>query len=144
MYLTCVISKMCFCDGYSFLVINKNTEEKQFIQGDENLVEFFESHYSLPCLFHKLLKNEYVRHNGTIYHLTYNYHPNCQRVKMQLVKGLGVEDPGLWRICPKEYRHLLHDERRQELNKPKKLYNLITVPPLEMKRTDTSINVDNH
>ena len=110
--------KMCFCDGYSFLVINKNTEEKQFIQGDENLVEFFESHYSLPCLFHKLLKNEYVHHNGTLYHLSYNSHPDCQRVKMQLVKGLGIEDLGLWRICPKEYRHLLHDERRQELNKP--------------------------
>ena len=82
---------MCFCDGYSFLIVNKNTEEKQFIQGDEKLVEFFGSHYSLPCLFHKLLKNEYVHHNGTLYHL--------------------------WRICPKEYRHLLHDERRQELNK---------------------------
>ena len=108
---------MCFCDGYSFLIVNKNTEEKQFIQGDENLVEFFESHYSLPCLFHKLLKNEYVHHNGTLYHLSYNSHPDCQRVKMQLVKGLGIEDPGLWRICPKEYRHLLHDERRQELNK---------------------------
>ena len=38
-------------------------------------------------------------------------------VKMQLVKGLGIEDPCLWKICPKEYRHLLHDERRQELNK---------------------------
>ena len=41
--------------------------------------------------------------------------PECQRVKMQLVKVLGIEDPGLWRICPKEYRHLLHDERREEL-----------------------------
>ena len=35
----------------------------------------------------------------------------------RIVKGLGIEDPGLWRICPKEYRHLLHDERRQEMNK---------------------------
>ena len=109
--------KMCFCDGYSFLIVNKNTEEKQFIQGDEKLVEFFESHYSLPCLFHKLMKNEYVHHNGTLYHLSYNSHPDCQRVKMQLVKGLGIEDPGLWKICPKEYRHLQHDERRQELSK---------------------------
>ena len=106
---------MCFCDGYSFLVINKNSGEKHFIQGDENLVEFFESHYSLPCLFHRLLKNEYVRHNGTLYHLSYNCHTDCQRIKMELVKGLGIEDTGLWRICPKEYRHLLHDERRQEL-----------------------------
>ena len=62
-----------------------------------------------------LLKKEYVRFKNTLYHLSYNCHPECQRVKMELVKGLGIEDPGLWRICPKEYRHLLHDERRQEL-----------------------------
>ena len=37
--------------------------------------------------------------------------------KWNLLKVWGVEDPGLWRICPKEYRHLLHDERRQELKK---------------------------
>ena len=110
--------KMCFCDRYSFLIINKNTEEKHFIQGDENLVEFFNGYYSLPCLFHRLMKKEYVRLNDTLYHLTYNSHPECQRVKMQLVKGLGIEDPGLWRICPKKYRHLLHDERRQELKTP--------------------------
>ena len=108
--------KMCFCDGYSFLIINKNTEEKRFIKGDENLVEFFESHYSLPCLFHKLLKNEYVHHNGTLYHLSYNSHSDCQRVKMQLVNALGIEDFDLW-TCPEQYRHLLHDERREELDK---------------------------
>ena len=109
--------KMCFCDGYSFLLINKNTGEKQFIKGDENLVEFFESHYPLPCLFHKLLKNEYVHHNGTLYHLSYNSHTRIVNVlKMQLVKGLGIEDFELW-TCPEQYRHLLHDERRQELNK---------------------------
>ena len=34
--------KMCFCDGYNFLIINKNSGEKYFIEGDENLVEFFE------------------------------------------------------------------------------------------------------
>ena len=56
-------------------------------------------------------------HNGTLYHISYNSHPDCQRVKMQLVKGLGIEDSGLWRICPKEYRHLLRDERRHELKK---------------------------
>ena len=33
--------KMCFCDGYSFLIVNKNTGEKYFVEGDENLVEFF-------------------------------------------------------------------------------------------------------
>ena len=107
---------MCFCDGYSFLVINKNTEEKRFIQGDENLIEFFESHYSLPCLFHKLLKNEYVRHKGTLYHLSYSSHPDCQRVKMHLAKGLGIQEFELWK-CPEQYRHLLRNERRQEFNK---------------------------
>ena len=41
---------------------------------------------------------------------------DCQRVKMQLVQALGIEDFELW-ACPEQYRHLLHDERRQELNK---------------------------
>ena len=36
---------------------------------------------------------------------------------MQLVKTLGIEDFELW-TCPEQYRHLLHGERRQELNKP--------------------------
>ena len=48
--------------------------------------------------------------------LSYNSHPDCQRVKMQLVQALGIEDFELW-TCPEQYRHLLHDERRQELNK---------------------------
>ena len=110
---------MCFCDGYNFVVINKNTGEKQFIEGDETLCEFFGGRYALPHLFHRLLKKEYVNLNDTLYHLCYNSHPKCQRIKMQLVKGLGIEDLGLWRICPKEYRHLLHDERRQELKNRK-------------------------
>ena len=110
---------MCFCDGYSFVVINTFTAEKQFIEGDETLCEFFGGRYALPHLFHRLLKKEYVRLNDTLYQLCYNSHRECQRVKMQLVKGLGIEDPGLWRICPKEYRHLLHDERRQELKNRK-------------------------
>ena len=105
---------MCFCDGYSFLIVNKDTEEKHFIQGDENLVEFFKGYYSLPCLFHRLLKKEYVRFKNTLYHLSYNSHPDCQRVKMELAKGLGIEEFELWK-CPEQYRHLLHDERRQEL-----------------------------
>ena len=104
---------------YSFVIINKNTGEKQFIEGDETLCEFFEGRYALPHLFHRLLKKEYVRLNDTLYHILYNSHPECQHVKMQLVKGLGIEDPGLWRICPKEYRHLLHDERPQELKNRK-------------------------
>ena len=101
--------KMCFCDGYSFLVINKNSGEKHFIQGDENLVEFFNGYYSLPCLFHRLLKKEYVRLNDTLYSISYNSHPECQRIKMELVKGLGIEDFELWK-CPEKYRHLLRRE----------------------------------
>ena len=111
---------MCFCDGYSFLIINKNTGEKQFIKGDETLCEFFEGRYSLPHLFHRLLKKEYVRLNDTLYHILYNSHPECERINMALVKMLGIKEPGLWKICPKEYRHLLHDERRQELNREHK------------------------
>ena len=102
---------MCFCDGYSFLVTNKNTGEKQFIEGDETLCEFFEGRYSLPHLFHRLLKKEYVRLNDTLYHILYNSHRECERIKMGLVKMHGIKDTGLWRICPKEYRHLLHDDK---------------------------------
>ena len=44
MYLTCwCYFIMCFCDGYSFVVINTITGEKQFIEGDETLCEFFET-----------------------------------------------------------------------------------------------------
>ena len=107
---------MCFCDGYTFLVINKNTGEKQFIEGDETLYKFFGGRYALPHLFHRLLKKEHVRLNDTLYHLCYNSHPECQRVKMQLVKVLAIEVPEL---CPKEYRHLLRDERRPELKNRK-------------------------
>ena len=110
---------MCFCNGYSFLVINKNTGEKQFIEGDETLCEFFKGRYSLPHLFHRLLKKEYVRLNDTLYHILYNSHPECERINMALVKMLGIKDPEHWKICPKKYRHMLHDERRQELKNRK-------------------------
>ena len=101
---------MCFCDGFDFLIVNKTNGEKHFIQGDENLIGFFEGHYSLPCLFHRLLKKEYVRHNTTLYHISYNSHPKCQRIKMELVKTLGIEDFELWK-CPEQYIHLLNEEK---------------------------------
>ena len=97
---------MCFCDGYSFLIINKNSGEKHFIEGDERLYEFFEGYYSLPCLFHRLIKKEYVRFNDTLYNISYNSHPECQRIKMEPVKKLGIENFELWK-CPEEYIHLL-------------------------------------
>ena len=107
---------MCFCDGYSFLVINKNTGEKHFIDGDETLCKFFGGRYALPHLFHRLLKKEYVRLHDTLYLLCYNSHPECQRVKMELFKVLPLE---ALELCPKEYRHLLRDERRPELKNRK-------------------------
>ena len=102
---------MCFCDGYSFLVINKSSGEKHFIQGDERLCEFFEGRYSLPCLFHRLLKKEYVRFNGIHYSISYNSHPECQGIKVKLVKTLGIEVFELWK-CPGNYRYLLPMERQ--------------------------------
>ena len=116
--------KMCFCDGYSFLIVNKISGEKHFIQGDENLVEFFKGYYSLPCLFHRLLKKEYVRFNDTLYRICYNSHPDCHRIKMELVKGLGIQDYELWK-CPEQYIHLLRTERRQELKKHSLTNNII-------------------
>ena len=103
--------KMCFCDGFDFLIVNKTNGEKHFIQGDENLVGFFKDRYSLPCLFHRLLKKEYVRLNDTLYRISYNSHPECQRIKMGLVKTLGIEEFELWK-CPEEYIHLLHTEKQ--------------------------------
>ena len=83
---------MCFCDGLDYLIVNKINGEKRFIKGDENLV-FFKNHYSLPSLFHRLLKKEYVRLNNVLYQILYNNHPECQRVKMALVKMEELKNP---------------------------------------------------
>ena len=48
--------------------------------------------------------------------MCYNSHPDCQRVKMQLANVLRFES---LELCPKEYRHLLRDERRPELKNRK-------------------------
>ena len=117
MYRTCCCYFiMCFCDGYSFVVIHGKTGEKHFIDGDETLCEFFGGRYTLPHLFHRLLKKEHVRLNDTLYQLCYNSHPDCQRVKMKLTNVLPFKAREL---CPKEYRHLLRDERRPELKNRK-------------------------
>ena len=103
---------MCFCDGLDYLIVNKTNGEKLFIQGDENLVVFFKNRYPLPILFHRLLKKEYVRLDNVLYQILYNNHPECQRVKMVLVKMKGIEE---WRICPDKYWYLLPPERQQSI-----------------------------
>ena len=85
--------------------------KKHFIEGDERLCEFFEGRYSLPCLFHRLLKKEYVRLNNTLYRIWYNSHPECQRIKMELIKTLGIEDFELWKY-PEQYIHLLSEKTK--------------------------------
>ena len=81
------------------------------MRGEETLYEFFEGRYSLPCLFHRLLKKEYVHLNGTFYHISYNSHPECQRIQMELIKTLGIEGFELWK-CPEEYIHLLNAKKQ--------------------------------
>ena len=82
------------------------------MQGDENLWEFFERHYTLPHLFHRLLKKEYVQFNGIRYSISYNSHAECERVRMKLVKLCGIEVLELWKICPENYRYLLPMKRQ--------------------------------
>ena len=106
---------MCFCDGLDYLIVNKTNGEKSFIEGDETLAIFFKNRYSLPCLFHRLLKREYVRFNNALYQILYNKHPECQHIKMVLIKIMGTEDPGLLRICPTKYWYLLPPERQQSI-----------------------------
>ena len=103
---------MCFCDGYCCLITNKTDGEKHLMDGDGSLYKFFKGYYCLPFLLHRLMKKEYVHLNGVLYDISGNIHPECQRVKMDLVKMLGIEDFELWGRCPEKYRHLLPEERQ--------------------------------
>ena len=103
---------MCFCDGCYYLVTNKSTGEKHLINGDEPLYKFFKGLYSLPLLFHRLMKKEFVQLDSTHYVILHNTHPECQRVKMELSKMHGVKEFELWGRCPDKYRHLLPSERQ--------------------------------
>ena len=67
------------------------------MHGDKNLAEFFEDHYSIQTLFHRLLKKEYVHLHGTFYSISYNSHPKCQRDKMELIKKLRIKGYELWK-----------------------------------------------
>ena len=103
---------MCFCDGCDFMVTNRSTGEKHFIRGDEPLYNFFERLYSLPLLFHRLLKKEYVQLNGVFYAISRNSHPECERVRINLEKVDGVEKFELFGKCPNKYRHFLPSQRQ--------------------------------
>ena len=103
---------MCFCDGCYSLVTNKSTGKKFFINGDDPLYNFFKKFYSLPLLFHRLLKKEYVQLDGVFYAISHNSHPECQQVRNNLLKIDGVEDIELWGKYPDKYRHLLPRHRQ--------------------------------
>ena len=83
--------KLYFLDDRS-PIIKQTNGEKRFTQGDENLFDFFKNRYSLPSLFRRLLKKEHVHLDNTLYLILYNNHPECQRIKMTLVKL--EENPG--------------------------------------------------
>ena len=103
---------MCFCDGCCYLITNKINGEKHLIAGDEPLYKFFKGHYCLPFLLHRLMKKEYVHLDGVHYAISGNSHPECERIKMDLIKIHGLEPFELLGKCPGKYRHLLPSERQ--------------------------------
>ena len=102
---------MCFCDGCHYLITNKSSGGKHLIAGDGPLYKFFKGLYCLPFLLHRLMKKEYVQLDGVLYAISGNSHPECQRVKMDLIKIHGVDPFELLEKCPEKYRHLLPSER---------------------------------
>ena len=82
---------MCFCDGCCYLITNKSNGEKHVIDGDGALYKFFKGLYCLPFLLHRLMKKEYVQLDGVLHAISGNSHPECQRVKMDLIKTHGVD-----------------------------------------------------
>ena len=103
---------MCFCDGCCYLVTNKSNGEKHLIAGDEPLYKFFKGYYCLPFLLHRLIKKEYVQLGGVLYVISANSHPECERVKMEIIKLRGIDPFGLLGKCPDKYHHLLPPERQ--------------------------------
>ncbi len=80
---------MCFCDGKYFLITNKTTESEHFVRGDDTLHSFFEDFYSVPHLFHRMIKSEQIRWKDNYYTITLNSHPECVQVKQTIVKKYG-------------------------------------------------------
>ena len=86
--------------------------EKHLIAGDEPLYKFFKGYYCLPFLLHRLMKKEYVQLGGVLYVISANSHPECERVKMEIIKLRGIDSFELLGKCPDKYRHLLPPERQ--------------------------------
>ena len=103
---------MCFCDGYSYLVTNKSNGEKHLIKGDDRLYAFFKGRYCIVFLLHRLMKKEYVQLDGVLYSISGNTHPECERIKMELIKLHGTDPFELLGKCPEKYRCLLPEERQ--------------------------------
>ena len=103
---------MCFCDGYCYLITNKLSGEKHHIDGDGPLYKFFKGLYCLPFLLDRLLKKEHVQPDGIPYAISTNSHPECERVKMDLIKIHSVDPFELLGKCPEKYRYLLPGERQ--------------------------------
>ena len=83
---------MCFCDGKYFLITNKTTGSEHFVRGDGVLHSFFEGFYSVPHLFHRMIKSEQIRWKDNYYTITLNSHPECVQVKQTIVKNMGIQD----------------------------------------------------
>ena len=109
------LRRMCFCDGKQFVITNKTTGSEHFIRGDDALHSFFEGFYSIPHLFHRMIKSEQIRWKDNYYTITFNSHPECIQVKQTIVKKYGdpgSQNGGFWGKCPKKYQHMLPKERQ--------------------------------
>ncbi len=79
------------------------------------LHSFFEGFYSVPHLFHRMIKSKQIRWKDNYYTITLNSHPECVQVKQTIVKKYGdprLQDGGFWGKCPEKYRHMLPKERQ--------------------------------
>jgi hypothetical protein len=107
---------MCFCDGEYFVITNKTTGSVHFVNGDDDIHTFFEGFYSIPQLFHRMIKREQIRWKDNYYTLAVNSHPECEQVKRTIPKygdqSLKDLDGGFWGKCSEKYRHLLPKERQ--------------------------------
>ena len=52
------------------------------------------------------MKKEYVQLDGVLYSISGNTHPECERIKMELIKLQGIDPFELLGRCPEKYRCL--------------------------------------